>query len=169
MEHPDLKLAIRLNTAKERENAVCDFITRSLQALKQAKEGKTSLRILPNWKFKTEEEAVKFLREATTLLKMATKEEFHLCRIGTDEVGHLLLMFVWGITETEFIKMMNDIQGKVGHECGHCGNEAADRKCGGCGEKHYCDEKCQRADWKAHKEACKAASRRYKSVGLTVM
>ena len=32
--------------------------------------------------------------------------------------------------------------------------------CKGCSQKAYCDAACQKADWKAHKEACKAAAAR---------
>ena len=30
------------------------------------------------------------------------------------------------------------------------------RKCGGCGQRSYCDEECQRRDWKSgHRQDCK--------------
>lgn len=41
--------------------------------------------------------------------------------------------------------------------CSYCGNPSAQvRKCGRCGGVRYCDQTCQKADWKAHKPYCKA-------------
>lgn len=42
-----------------------------------------------------------------------------------------------------------------------CGNKGCRNKgkhlCSGCGEEIYCSKECQKADWAAHKEACKSA------------
>jgi len=41
--------------------------------------------------------------------------------------------------------------------CSYCGNPSAQcKKCGRCGGVRYCDEKCQKLDWKVHKPQCKA-------------
>lgn len=48
-------------------------------------------------------------------------------------------------------------------ECPHGSVRDASQKlliCKGCQMKAYCDAACQKADWKAHKEACKAAAAR---------
>jgi tetratricopeptide (TPR) repeat protein len=44
--------------------------------------------------------------------------------------------------------------------CGHCSMIAGEgvsnlMKCTGCRQTHYCSKKCQAADWKRHKKACK--------------
>lgn len=42
--------------------------------------------------------------------------------------------------------------------CNHCNQWYADdyklRKCSACKSVYYCDRKCQKADWKVHKETC---------------
>jgi hypothetical protein len=40
--------------------------------------------------------------------------------------------------------------------CAACGEQAA-KRCAACGGPAYCGPVCQKADWKAHKPACKAA------------
>ena len=41
--------------------------------------------------------------------------------------------------------------------CTNCGaREANLRSCASCGKARYCDQDCQKANWKAHKKACKA-------------
>lgn len=58
---------------------------------------------------------------------------------------------------------MNDVEGSV--PCAHCGGRAVSMKrCSRCLSVVYCGRNCQVADWKAHKKACKAASK--KNVGL---
>jgi hypothetical protein len=46
-------------------------------------------------------------------------------------------------------------------ECTNCGRSAKDGKplsaCGKCRKATYCSQECQKADWKAHKKACKPA------------
>ena len=164
MEHPDLEKAIRLNTADELNKAVRRFVTIAQQALKERKQEGPIL-LLPNWKFKTEENAVKFLGVALGLLEKATGEEWWSCRVGTGHEGHLQLAVGWGMTADEFKQAMEDAQGES-EQCDKCGKEAKIRACSGCGAKSYCGEECQRADWKAHKEACKEKSKLYKSVGI---
>jgi len=169
MEHPDLKDAIMLNTGEEARNALAWLLGHSLQALKQAKEKKKHLVISKNWKFKTEEEAVKFWVVANDLLEKVTEEKFHAARILTRHEGHLMVVICCGVEESKFRTIMEGLEAGSERPCGHCGKEAADNsKCGGCGAVAYCDKKCQRADWKEHKEACKEKSKLYKSVGLTV-
>eukprot|EP00741_Cyanophora_paradoxa_P011721 tig00020563_g11325.t1 len=41
--------------------------------------------------------------------------------------------------------------------CAACGEEGASAKCGRCHSVSYCNADCQRAHWKQHKKACKAA------------
>ncbi|KAK5674903.1 hypothetical protein LTS10_012315 [Elasticomyces elasticus] len=38
-------------------------------------------------------------------------------------------------------------------QCGHCGKPSS-TKCGRCKNVSYCDTKCQKADWAAHKTIC---------------
>ena len=41
--------------------------------------------------------------------------------------------------------------------CSNCGKQKADLKsCTRCGKASYCDQDCQKANWKAHKKTCKA-------------
>ncbi|GBF90251.1 hypothetical protein Rsub_03384 [Raphidocelis subcapitata] len=47
-------------------------------------------------------------------------------------------------------------------ECGACGRSAAEvalLRCVGCKARHYCGDACAKADWSAHRAACKAARR----------
>lgn len=50
---------------------------------------------------------------------------------------------------------------KGGGECGECDRCGAwlakQKKCSGCKAVCYCDALCQKAAWKTHKKACKAA------------
>ena len=43
------------------------------------------------------------------------------------------------------------------HVCFHCGKAGAKCSCGQCHRAFYCGRDCQRADWKRHKRACRAA------------
>ena len=39
--------------------------------------------------------------------------------------------------------------------CSVCKKQGMMKRCGGCKDKWYCSQKCQRADWKEHKAQCK--------------
>ncbi|KAJ2914698.1 hypothetical protein MD484_g5696, partial [Candolleomyces efflorescens] len=43
-----------------------------------------------------------------------------------------------------------------GKKCGHCAKLSTERlkRCSGCAQISYCDSRCQRQDWKAHKSNC---------------
>ena len=38
--------------------------------------------------------------------------------------------------------------------CSCCGRDGAKRRCGGCLEVTYCDQRCQISDWNGHREKC---------------
>ena len=162
MTKTELEHAIRVNTAKEAIKAVHQFIAIAQHGVKLSKQEKKPIVLLPNWKFKEERVAVEFLG---TVIAALGQEEFLACRIETEHEGHLRLLVGWGMTVDEFKQAMEDLQGES-EQCDKCGKEAKIRACGGCGAKSYCGEECQRADWKAHKEACKEKSKLYKSVGI---
>ena len=44
------------------------------------------------------------------------------------------------------------------YRCSTCGADAAWVACLACGCAIYCDERCQRASWPAHRDACRAAA-----------
>lgn len=46
-----------------------------------------------------------------------------------------------------------------GMACSHCGAVARGLQRCPCGDVFYCDQQCQRADWKVHKTECKASKR----------
>jgi len=53
---------------------------------------------------------------------------------------------------------MDDVKESV--PCAHCGKQLASMKrCSRCLSVVYCGRTCQLADWKAHKKACKTASK----------
>ena len=60
-------------------------------------------------------------------------------------------------------KVSKDTSGKAAadgsHCCYHCGTAGAKSCCGGCHHAWYCGRACQRAGWRGHKKACKAAQR----------
>ena len=46
--------------------------------------------------------------------------------------------------------------------CASCSKSiAVPLKCGGCFSSWYCNDKCQKADWPAHKAECKAATKEW--------
>ena len=60
-------------------------------------------------------------------------------------------------------KASKDTSGKAAadgsHCCYHCGTAGAKSCCGGCHRAWYCGHACQKAAWRGHKKACKAAQR----------
>lgn len=54
-------------------------------------------------------------------------------------------------------KLPDAAQGKFCRKCGMAEEEGKTKLlgCGGCNEVYYCDKKCQKLNWKAHKEICK--------------
>ena len=60
-------------------------------------------------------------------------------------------------------KAAKDTSGKAAvdgsHCCYHCGTAGAKSCCGGCHRAWYCGRACQKAGWRGHKKACKAAQR----------
>ena len=50
--------------------------------------------------------------------------------------------------------------------CAYCGKrEGQMKRCSRCLSVVYCGHKCQLADWKAHKKACKKAAREQEHLG----
>ena len=41
------------------------------------------------------------------------------------------------------------------NECGHCSKLGVLLRCSGCKVSFYCNQQCQRLDWKTHKKICK--------------
>jgi hypothetical protein len=168
MAHADknLALAIKVNTPEQADKALAEFVVGVAKALKESKQEKRPLFVLPNWKFKSEVTAIEFSALAVSVLEKTTKEKFHICRMETGHEGHLMLGLGCGMPEDEFSKFVNGFD--ECKTCDKCGKESTLHKCGGCGTKYYCGKDCQKADWKNHKEACKKKSDVYKSVGIAV-
>jgi len=103
-----LEVALKVNTAKGVENAVHELVGQACLGLTLTKE---KFVILPNWKFKTEKEAVEFRAIADGVLKMNTKEEFRSARIFSKHEGHLLMVICWRTTENEFDETVQAVFG----------------------------------------------------------
>jgi hypothetical protein len=158
--------AIKLNTAKEINEALHEFVGAGAMGLKKAKKAGRPLFILPNWKFQLEDTAIQFFAVSLALLEKKTKETFYSCRLDTGHEGHLMLAIGWGMKESEFREHMAEMN--ECKTCDHCGKETDLNKCGGCGTKYYCGKDCQKAAWKGHKESCQNKSKLYKSVSLAI-
>lgn len=46
--------------------------------------------------------------------------------------------------------------GKLDGQCSHCLKSGKTKRCSGCAMFRYCDNACQKADWKNHKKQCVA-------------
>jgi len=162
----NLAIAIKVDTAEQADKAVREFVVSIAQSMKECKQRKQPLFVLPNWKFKSEVTAIEFSALAVALLEKTTKEKFHTCRMDTGHEGHLMMALGWGMSEDEFRESMSGLE--VCKTCDKCGKETTLHKCGGCGTKYYCGKDCQKADWKEHKKECKRKQAAYKSVGIVV-
>jgi hypothetical protein len=73
-----------------------------------------------------------------------------LCVVGTafeiKVYGHCVI-----IQHNSVMKVMK--KNLLYHGCASCGNPAAKLKCAGCRCRYYCNDICQKKDWKEHKQS----------------
>lgn len=162
----ELKDAIKVNTDKDSDTELGRLVVMVSKALTMAKKENRPVFVLPNYKFKSEKEAVQFSALAPAVLEKATKEVWHVCRMMTGHEGHLVMALGYGMTYEAFMDAMNGLD--QAKSCDACGKECVPSKCGGCGKARYCGKECQKSDWKNHKEECKKFSDEYKKWKLSV-
>ena len=105
----NLSLAIKISTAEQANKAINDFVECGSRTWSESKKAaKTSMFLLPNWKFNSNKSADQFEMLAIALLQKVTKEKFHSCRFDTGHEGHLFMMLGCGVTEEEFLKLVDD-------------------------------------------------------------
>ena len=62
---------------------------------------------------------------------------------------------------TPRIRKFMSLRKKTKKKCSHCGNKQGKlKRCTGCRLVFYCNEQCQRSNWKCHKKTCKKEQRK---------
>ena len=70
-----------------------------------------------------------------------------------DELGR----YAVGLDDDKLLSLMPECVVRAGCAAAECASEEARSVCARCQAVRYCSRECQRADWKAHKQACVAA------------
>lgn len=69
-----------------------------------------------------------------------------------------------------FKRAVADVLRELGNKCDQCGATNAEKLCSGCKSARYCNQECQRVDWRSgHKQKCKELREKRKELIMDVV
>lgn len=91
------------------------------------------------------------------IVKRKITSEIELAKLNKEQKALQQKIYEMGddliyIKSTKYNEFMEYMKSKL--ECGHCKNSVGKMMHCPCRKVLYCNEKCQRADWSAHKTKC---------------